>query len=72
MKYEECRFDPEKLRKLMNKRGFNNLELAQRLGITGAAVGAWFKDNNKPQTAMLEKITGVFGCSMQSLFTRRK
>lgn len=58
----------ETIRILRTERGWNQKELADRLGVTVQAVSKWETDNGLPDVLMLPEIAATFGISMDELF----
>ncbi len=58
------------LRQLREAAGMTQVELAERLGITAAAVGLYETGKREPKLLMEEKMADVFGVSLDTLHGR--
>jgi len=56
-----------RLRSLREERGWTQVELAQQLGVTGAAIGMWENDRREPGTDMLRRMAALFGVTVDAL-----
>jgi len=55
------------IRELRTARGWSQLELAYRLGVTPSTVYTWEKGRAEPSASMLRKIATVFEVSMDDI-----
>ena len=53
----------------MTKKGINQSQLASKLGITHAAVSAWFTGKSTPNLEMLLKVFGLLDRPSHYFFT---
>jgi transcriptional regulator with XRE-family HTH domain len=51
----------ERLKKIRNEKGVNQITLAQWLGVTQGTIGNWETGKREPGYATLEKLAGYFG-----------
>lgn len=58
------------LRQLREAAGMTQYELAEKLGITAAAVGLYETGKREPKLLMEEKMADVFGVSLDALHGR--
>lgn len=47
--------------------GLSQAEVAEKLGVTGAAVCQWEKGKTSPKLPMLRKIAKLYGCTVDEL-----
>ncbi len=59
----------ENIRKYRNKSGLTQEELANKLGVTFQAVSKWENRKSAPDIMFLPRMTELFGCSIDSLFS---
>ena len=57
----------ERIRQLRMERGFSQVELAEKLGVSKQSVSNWENDNIQPSIEMLLKISHVFSVSTDFL-----
>lgn len=55
------------IKRLRNEKGFTQDLLAEKLHITRQAVSSWENDRTQPDIDMLEKLSEVFGISIEEL-----
>ena len=55
------------IRELREERGWTQLELANRLGVTPATVYTWERGKYEPRASQFRKIAQVFGVSMDDI-----
>lgn len=53
--------------KAREKSGLSQAEVAEKLGVTGAAVCQWEKGKTYPKLPMLRKIAKIYGCTVDEL-----
>ena len=58
----------ERLRQLLNERGWSEYKLAKRCGLSESTVANIFRRNTVPSIATLETICSGFGITMSQLF----
>lgn len=58
----------ERLRQLLNERGWSEYKLAKRCGLSESTVANIFRRNTVPSIATLETICGGFGITMSQFF----
>lgn len=58
----------EKLRQLLNERGWSEYKLAKRCGLSESTVANIFRRNTVPSIATLETICSGFGITMSQFF----
>lgn len=58
----------ERLRQLLNERGWSEYKLAKRCGLSGSTVANIFRRNTVPSIATLETICSGFGITMSQFF----
>ena len=49
------------------KAGLTQAVVAEKLGVTGAAVCQWEKGKTSPKLPMLRKIANLYGCTVDEL-----
>ena len=49
------------------KMGLTQVEVAQQLGVTGAAVSMWESGKTLPRLSLLPKIAALYGCTVDEL-----
>lgn len=52
--------------------GLSQSQLAQQLGVTNKAVSKWENGNSKPSTEKLQKLSVLFGVSVDTLLEKKK
>lgn len=57
----------ENLRRLMKRDNYNQPELAQKLGVTKAAVNYWVNGRSVPQVSIVQQLADIFCCSTDDL-----
>lgn len=60
----------EKIRKLRQSRKINQIELANKLGVSKQSVSNWENNNILPSIEVLIKIADYFSCSTDFLLRR--
>ena len=60
------------IKRLRNEKGFTQDSLAEQLHITRQAVSSWENDRTQPDVDMLEKLSEVFGVSIEELIYGKK
>ncbi len=55
------------IRELRQERGWTQLELANRLGVTPSAVYNWERGKFEPTASMFRRIARAFGVSMDEI-----
>lgn len=55
------------LRSLMRRDNLNQPELAQKLGVTKAAVNYWVNGRSVPQVSVVQQLADIFCCSTDDL-----
>lgn len=58
----------ERLRQLLNERGWSEYKLAKRCGLSESTVANFFRRNTVPSIATLETICSGFGITMSQFF----
>lgn len=58
----------ERLRQLLNERGWSEYKLAERCGLSESTVANIFRRNTVPSIATLETICSGFGITMSQFF----
>ena len=58
----------ERLRQLLNERGWSEYKLAKRCGLSESTVANIFRRNTVPSIATLETICSCFGITMSQFF----
>ena len=58
----------ERLRQLLNERGWSEYKLAKRCGLSESTVANIFRRNTVPSIATLETICSGFGITMSQFF----
>lgn len=58
----------ERLRQLLNERGWSEYKLAKRCGLSESTVANIFRRNTAPSIATLETICSGFGITMSQFF----
>ena len=58
----------ERLRQLLNERGWSEYKLAKRCGLSESTVANIFRRNTVPSIATLETICSGFGITMSQIF----
>ena len=58
----------ERLRQLLNERGWSEYKLAKRCGLSESTVANIFRRNTVPSIATLETISSGFGITMSQFF----
>ena len=58
----------ERLRQLLNERGWSEFKLAKRCGLSESTVANIFRRNTVPSIATLETICSGFGITMSQFF----
>lgn len=58
----------ERLRQLLNERGWSEYKLAKRCGLSESTVANIFRRNTVPSIATLETICSGFGITMSQVF----
>ncbi len=53
----------DRIRLLRNQKGLNQVQLAERLGISKSAVNAWENGTNSPALIYIIKMSQIFGVS---------
>lgn len=53
-----------RLRELMKKNGYTQQSLADHIGVSRSTVGMWVTGRNEPDNGTIEKLAGLFGCSV--------
>lgn len=61
----------ERLRQLLNERGWSEYKLAKRCGLSESTVANIFRRNTVPSIATLETICSGFGITMSQFFAER-
>lgn len=56
-----------KVRQLREEHGWTQVELANQLGVTGAAIGMWENGRREPDSEMLRRIAAVFSVTVDDL-----
>ena len=56
------------IKRLRRELGLTQVELARRLGVTCQAISKWETQANSPDIALIPKIAGVLGVSIDELF----
>lgn len=62
----------ERIFDLMKKNGYNQRELASKIGATEAAMSRWIKNEREPRISVIEKLTIVLNTTADYLITGRK
>lgn len=62
----------ERLAEARKEKGFTQVELARRLGVTAQAVSKWERGNAYPDIELLDGISTVLDCSIDYLFQYEK
>jgi len=57
----------KKLRQLRSEKGFTQEDLANRIGVTGQAVGKWERDECYPDITLLPGLAKLFGVTVDKL-----
>jgi len=57
----------ERIKQLRIERGFSQVELAQKLGVSKQSVSNWENDNIQPSIDMLLKLSHIFSVSTDFL-----
>ena len=60
----------EKIKELRLLNGFNQVELAKRLGLTKQTISNWENNNIQPSIEMLEALADLFSVSTDYLLGR--
>lgn len=60
----------QKVRKLRENLGFNQIELAARLSVVNSTVSQWEADKRMPDSVMLQKLADFFEVSVDYLLGR--
>lgn len=60
----------ERLRQLLNERGWSEYKLAKRCGLSESTVANIFRRNTVPSIATLETICSGFGITMSQFFAK--
>ena len=60
----------EKIKELRLRNGFNQVELAKRLGLTKQTISNWENNNIQPSIEMLEALADLFSVSTDYLLGR--
>ncbi len=55
------------IRQLREERGWTQLELANRLGVTPATIYTWERDRNEPRASQFRKLADLFGVPMDAI-----
>ena len=55
------------IRQLRQERGWTQLELAYKLGVTPLTVQNWERGKYEPSASKLRKVAATFGVSMDSI-----
>ena len=55
------------LRNLMNRDKMNQVQLAETLGVTKAAVNYWYNGRSIPQVTVLQRMAKIFCCTTDDL-----
>lgn len=58
------------LKKLREKAGYSQLEIAQRLGLSQSTVAMWETGKNSPRTDTLPALAELLKCSIEELFDK--
>ena len=56
-----------KIREVRERAGFTQRQVADRLGITPAAVSRWENDHNEPSMGQIGQMCLMFGCTTSDL-----
>ena len=56
-------------KKLREKAGYSQLEIAQKLGLSQSTVAMWETGKNSPRTDTLPALAELLGCAIDDLFT---
>lgn len=62
----------EKIKELRLMNGYNQVELAKRLGLTKQTISNWENNNIQPSIEMLEALADLFSVSTDYLLGREK
>ncbi len=57
------------IRELREKAGFTQVKFAAAVGVTQSTVSQWEAGKTYPNTAKLQKLAAVLGCSVDDLFS---
>ncbi|WP_070000040.1 helix-turn-helix domain-containing protein [Cellulosilyticum sp. I15G10I2] len=60
----------ENIRKLRLEKGYNQKDLADKMGVTVTAVSNWENGNRIPETVTLDKLADIFNCTTDYLLGR--
>lgn len=55
------------LRRFLERENMNQVELAEHLGVTKAAVNYWVRGRSVPQVAVVQAMADLFSCSTDEL-----
>lgn len=55
------------IRKRREQKHMSQIELAEMLGVTSAAVSSWELDRTSPKMGVIEKMCEIFGCTADDL-----
>ncbi|ACZ39652.1 helix-turn-helix transcriptional regulator [Sphaerobacter thermophilus] len=55
------------IKELREARGWTQLELAYRVGVTPATIYNWEAGRNEPKASQLRKLAQIFGVSMDEI-----
>ncbi len=55
------------LRSLMDRDHLSQVDLAQKLGVTKAAVNYWYNGRSIPQVTVVQRLAAIFSCSTDEL-----
>jgi transcriptional regulator with XRE-family HTH domain len=58
----------KRLEKLMLDAGFNNSQLARKVGVSHVMIGNWLK-NDMPKTDHFKSLANIFGLTMDQLYS---
>lgn len=60
------------IRNLRKKAGFTQVQLAEKLSVTQAAVSQWEQGLRYPNIALAIKLAALLGCTIDELLTEPK
>lgn len=61
-----------RIRELRKARGYSQVELAEKIGVSKQAISNWENDNIQPSIEMLIRLADVFGVTTDYLLGREK